>query len=438
MSAPRSEARAPRIFVLSEMYYPEETSTGYLLTKTAEGLAQEFPVTVITGPSTSFNERAEAPAHEVRNQVEIHRCQGTNFSKDSLVGRVVNMVTRSATMFLKTVRELEPCDAVLVVTNPPLLPFAANVAATLKRADTVLLIHDVYPEVLVASQLSSASSPIVRISAAATRVLYNRCARIVTLGRDMTALAEGKMKAHLHERIRCIPNWAENEIVRPTPRAENALLNELGLQDKFVVLYAGNLGRTHGIELLAEAARKLAGTNVHFVVLGFGAKKKWLEGVVKDEGLSNVSILAPRPRKDQIIFLNACDAALISFMPGMAGVSVPSRMYSQMAAGKPILAVADDHSELALVVREEKVGWVVKPEDGAGLIAAIKEAAADLKACREMGKRAAKVAQEKYSFARADAGYRTLFRELFAQVSAARAPVARATKGAAQATNYRA
>jgi glycosyltransferase involved in cell wall biosynthesis len=402
-----------RILVLSELYYPEQTSTGYLLTKTAEGLAEDFTVKVIAGPATNFLKSTDAPAHEVRNNVEIFRCQGTSYNKDSLFGRLVNLVTRSLTIFWKTLTIAQKDDCIFVVTNPPLLPFVALPIKWLRGCQLVLLIHDVYPEVLVATGISKADSSIVKIGQVMNRFLYNQSDRIVTLGRDMSKLALAKLKDGNEAKIHCIPNWADNDSIQPTDRASNSLLQEIGVSDCFVVLYAGNMGRTHGIEYLAEAAKSLKdNSQIHFVVLGFGAKRKWLEEFVTKENLQSVTILAPRPRSEQIIFLNACDLALISFVPGMAGVSVPSRTYNQMAAGKPILAVADDWSELAEVVREEEIGWVVKPGDIKGITSAIEAAANNRELCEKMGNKAANVAQTKYGFDRADRDYKKIFKNL--------------------------
>jgi colanic acid biosynthesis glycosyl transferase WcaI len=398
-----------RILVLSELYYPEQTSTGYLLTKTAEGLAEEFTVKVIAGPATNFLKSTDAPVNEVRNNVEIFRCQGTSFDKDSLFGRLVNLMTRSLTIFWKTLTIAKKDDCIFVVTNPPLLPFVALLIKWLKGCQLVLLIHDVYPEVIVATGLSKSDSPLVKIAQIMNRLLYNQSDRIVTLGRDMSKLALAKLKDENKNKIHCIPNWADNDAVKSIDRASNPLLQEIGVSDRFVVLYAGNMGRTHGIEYLAEAAKSLKNNpNIHFVVLGFGAKRKWLEEFVTKENLQSVTILAPRPRSEQTIFLNACDVALISFVPGMAGVSVPSRTYNQMAAGKPIIAVAEDWSELAEVVKEEAIGWVISPGDIEGLTSAIETAANNRELCQQMGKKAATVAQTKYDFKRADRDYKKL------------------------------
>jgi colanic acid biosynthesis glycosyl transferase WcaI len=399
-----------RILVLSELYYPEQTSTGHLLTKTSEGLAEDFTVKVIAGPATNFLKSTEAPVWEIRNNVEIFRCQGTSFEQNNLFGRAINLVTRSLTIFWKSFTTAQKQDVILVVTNPPLLPFVALLIKWLKGCKLVLLIHDVYPEVLVATGLSQANSLVVKIGQLMNRLLYDRADRIITLGRDMSKLALAKLKDGNDDKIHCIPNWADNELVKPTDRSSNPLLQELGISDRFVILYAGNMGRTHGIEYLAEAAKKLKDNlQIHFVVLGFGAKRKWLEDFIVRENLNSVTILSPRPRSEQIVFLNACDVALISFVPGMAGVSVPSRTYNQMAAGKPIIAVADDWSELAEVVREEEIGWVVKPGDINSLVKAIELAANNPQLCQQMGSKSAIAAQNKYDFKRADRDYKKLF-----------------------------
>jgi glycosyltransferase involved in cell wall biosynthesis len=191
------------------------------------------------------------------------------------------------------------------------------------------------------------------------------------------------------------------------------LLQKLEVAERFVVLYAGNMGITHSIESLAKAANILqSNPNIYFVFVGFGAKRKWLEDYVILNKIKNISIINPYPRSELIVVLNACDVALISFVPGMAGVSVPSRMYNQMAAGKPIIAVADDSSELAEVVREEKIGWIVKPGNVKDLIHTIQLAADNRKLCAQMGARAAMVAKNKYTLNQTVQAYQRLFKEL--------------------------
>jgi glycosyltransferase involved in cell wall biosynthesis len=158
---------------------------------------------------------------------------------------------------------------------------------------------------------------------------------------------------------------------------------------------------------------------VHFLFIGSGGRKPWLESVVRQERLTNVTVLAPRPRTDQRLFLNACDVAITAFVPGMFGAGVPSRLYNILASGRPIVAAVDPQSELALVVREEQVGWTVAPGDVAGFVAAVLEARADRGRLAAMGARGRAAAAGRYSYEAVMRGYRDLFASVFAEDRAA-------------------
>jgi glycosyltransferase involved in cell wall biosynthesis len=220
---------------------------------------------------------------------------------------------------------------------------------------------------------------------------------IIVLGRDMRALLGRKLGSR-QDRVAVIANWGDVDSVRPAPRANNRLIQQHGLAEKFVVLYAGNLGRSHDIESLLECATLLRReVEIHFLVIGSGAKKTWLQRTVRERRLTNMTILEHRPRCEQIEFLNACDVSIITFVAGMAGVSVPSRMYNVLAAGKPIIAMADRESELALVVNEERVGWVIAPGRVLDLASAIREARDAPQRVKAMGLRARSVVEQKYT-----------------------------------------
>lgn len=411
-----SPGRRPRLFVLSELYYPEETSTGYFVTRIAEGLAQVLPTTAICSQPTYSRRGTRAKREETRHGVLILRSRSTVLDKNVFVLRLLNFATTSLSIFATALRRIRRNDIVLVVTNPPLLPFMAAIACRLRGARLVLLIHDVYPDVMVAAGLMGASSAPRRMWDALTRRLYAFAHRIIVLGRDMETRVCGKLE-RIADRVLVIGHWADLDEVVPLPRESNPLLRTLGLESKFVVQYAGNIGRTHDIEVLVEAAEALAAdySDVHFLFIGSGAKKDWLVQQVRVRGLTNVTVLDSVPRSDLTVMLNACDVAVISFVKGMAGVSVASRMYNILAAGRPIIAVADEDSELALVVREEAVGWQVSSHCPRAVVDAVLAARADPQARLKMGRRSRKAAEEKYSFAGVLEAYIAAMEQLIAQ-----------------------
>ena len=380
------------VWILSELYYPEETSTGYLLTRIAEGLAREFRVGAICGQPTYALRGVRAARTEDHGGVVIRRCRGTTLDRTFFPFRLLNMITLGAALWLTALRCVRRNDWMVVVTNPPLLPFIAGTIAVLKRARLLILVHDMYPEVLVASGVLSPNSLVTRLWNGARRWLYASAERVVVLGRDMQNLV--RMRVGEIARVTIIPNWADLDQVRPVPREDNALLQERGLQQHFVVQYAGNMGLTHDIETLIDACDELrSDPDVHFLFIGNGGKRAWLEAAVEARGLRGVTVLPERRRSDQPNFLNACDVAVVSFVPGMAGISVPSRMYNILAAGKPIIALADGDSELALMIREHGVGWVLPSGDVAGLVKVVREARQQPELVAEMARRAREVAE---------------------------------------------
>jgi colanic acid biosynthesis glycosyl transferase WcaI len=400
------------LWFLSELYYPEETSTGYFLTKMAEGLATSLNVGVLCAQPTYSQRGIRAPWHEYRRGVEIWRCRGTALDKNVLALRLINTLSISGGVLFSALRRVRRGDVVLAVTNPPTLPLLAALVTRAKHAKSVVLVHDVYPDVLVRLGVLRDGSALERGLRSILRRAYRGAAGVIVLGRDMKSLMARRFKIE-PDKVTVIPNWADCDEIFPMDRSGNPLLLSLGISDKFVVQWAGNMGRTHDLECLLGAAEILREhRHIHFLFSGWGARRAWLEAAVVRQLLPNVSLVPDQLRDGLSTLLNACDISAISFVPGMAGISVPSRMYNVLAAGKPLVASADEASELSVVIREEGVGWVVTPGDAAAMARAILEAQSDPERVTAMGKRARSVAETKYSFEGSKAKYNSLFAQL--------------------------
>lgn len=399
----------PVLWVVSELYYPELTSTGYYLTKIAEGLTDKFTVKVLCGQPNYSARGTKAPSRESRNGVEIFRVAGTTLNKNVILFRIINMLTLSFSTWFRAIRSFGPGDQVLVVTNPPLMPFVIAVASLLRGAQYTLLIHDNYPEILIAVGKIKAASGFANLSNFANRWLYKHSAKLIGVGRDMKILLEAK-SAGLDVPIAVIQNWAELESVEPRERVKNKMLADLNLSDKFVLLYAGNLGHPNDLETIVECAELLRDNDkIAFVFVGSGAKEGWLRDAIQAKKLDNMTLLPPRPRSEQIDFLNACDVGIVSLVSKMCGVSMPSRTYNILAAGKPILAITDRASELAIVIDEDRVGWHVPPGDAHALKDLILRISSGQEDLAAIGKRARRSALDKYSLETALDKYRAAF-----------------------------
>jgi colanic acid biosynthesis glycosyl transferase WcaI len=388
---------ARNIWFISEVYHPDEQGTAFYTTGLAEGLAENFNVRVLCNYPTVTARGVKVPQKESRNGVSIERCGGTTFDKDIVFLRLLNIITYSAALFFKALIRINKGDIVIAVTSPPSAPFIAKLVCSFTSAKCILRIEDVYPEIFVATGFIKKDGLLNSFLEYLTSSLYTRVDRIVVLGRDMKALAE-KKTGHFNNHLQIIRCWADTDVVFPMPKESNPLLRELGLESKFIVSCVGNMGRAQAIELMFEAITLLRHDDrIHFLFIGSGAKRGWMEREVDKRGLANITLLDQRPRVDQINFLNACDISIISLLPGMTGAGVPSRMYNTMAAGKPIIALTSEQSEVSLIVQEEDIGWVVSPDNAEKLAQAILDAQSDPARLTMMGDRAHAAAIEKYA-----------------------------------------
>jgi glycosyltransferase involved in cell wall biosynthesis len=385
-----------RLWVVSEVYYPEETSTGYYMTAIAEGLAESFDVNVLCGQPNYSARGIRAPKWERHNGTSIYRVRGTTLNKNFLPFRITNMLTLGVSVFFTAVRRFVRGDKIIVVTTPPNLPFIAAAASLAKGASYCLLIHDRYPDELVAIGMLKSDSFAVRSIDFLNRWLYKHASKMIVVGRDMKELVERK-SIGLDARVKFIPNWAEIDDVKPRPREESELLRDLNLEDKLVVLHAGNIGHPTDVETVIEALRRIKDKDIHFIFLGSGVKLKKLEAAKSQYQLQNLTLLPPRPRTEQIEFLNSCDVGLVSLVNGMFGAAMPSKTYNIMAAGKPILALTEEGSELARVIDEDDIGWHIPPGNAGALVDALDAILQERDTLVQKGERARDAAVRKYS-----------------------------------------
>jgi colanic acid biosynthesis glycosyl transferase WcaI len=399
-----------RLWVVSELYYPEETSTGYYMTRIAEGLVESFDVCAVSGLPNYLYRDSAAPKRETHKGVRIHRLSATRFDKNRIFLKALNMLTLGLSVFLFSLRNFRKYDRVLVVTTPPTLPFFVAIASLLKGTGMTLLIHDTYPEILSAAGKLRPDSVAFSLLQSLKNWIYKIAEKIIVVGRDMEALARNQTGG-LDTEIINIPNWAELETVRPDPEAGKRFRLAHGLERNFVVLYAGNMGYPNDLETIVGAAELLRDERtIRFVFLGSGAKLPWLKRRVAELALTNVVILDPRPREEQNEFLSGCDLGIVSLVPEMKGVSVPSRTYNLLASGKPIIGIVDSESEVGRIILEFQIGAVIANGDPKGFSEAVRRFAESPEELDQMGKRAREIALTEYDQETALNAYRRFMR----------------------------
>ncbi|HEY6329162.1 MAG TPA: glycosyltransferase family 4 protein, partial [Blastocatellia bacterium] len=193
-----------------------------------------------------------------------------------------------------------------------------------------------------------------------------------------------------------IHNWADGAAIKPLPDKENGFAAEYDLTGRFVVMFSGNLGKVNDFDTVLESARLLKRrADIRFVFIGDGAKRKEIQDYIRTNDLTNVLMLPYQPREALPRTIAAGHASLVTLADGLAGLSVPSKSYAIMAAGRPILFVGDKKSGIARIVRRYRCGEVISAGDSARLTRVIETWAGDRYRPERMG-RNARAAFEKY------------------------------------------
>lgn len=390
-------ARGPQAWYFCERFYPDDTSTAHYSWHIARSLAEAWPLTAITTlmDDTDLGDDAGMTVDGVR----IVRIARASHLAPNLPGRAWRGVKFAAAAAWYAWRHVRRGDVVLLVTNPPILPIFLLPAANARRATGILLVHDVYPDALVAARLVRRGGIVERLLGWVLRRPLAWSDAVVACGRDMMELLSQRVRPQDQSKVCFIPNWADDREIAPGSKAGNPFLLEASLSERFVVQFVGNIGRMQPIELLVEASDRLRDRCPEALLLffGSGARLDWLKRESAQRGRDNVRWAGSFPRSQQSEFLAACDVAYVGLIPGMAGVGVPSRLYNVLAAGRPVIAQVAAESEVGRVVREERVGWVVPPGDVDALVTAIVDAYGKPSELRAMAIRARRAAEGRFS-----------------------------------------
>jgi colanic acid biosynthesis glycosyl transferase WcaI len=377
-----------RILIVTQYYWPEDFAAGVYIPELAERLvAFGHDVTVITGPPSYPTGRIARGYNrpfkvEERNGVRIVRVWFVPSARSAgAVRRGITAVSFAAGTLPASLAVGGRPDAILGFSPPIFMAAAAAALAHRWNVPWLLNVKDLFTESVVSSGLLSRPSRIAASLARFERAVYRDAARVVVNARVFAdALTELGVPP---EKLALIPDWADGTFIRPMPR-DNAIRDEWNLGGKLVVLYSGSLGYSSNLETVVEAAALLRDEpRVLFVIVGEGVRKAGLESRVAALGLTNVLFkpLQPRGRVPEVFA--AADLTLVTLSEAGGRVSTQGKLYSLLAAGRPILAIAPAGQEARGVVAGAGCGWGVDPDD-AGSVARIIRAA--LQSPEELGR----------------------------------------------------
>jgi colanic acid biosynthesis glycosyl transferase WcaI len=397
-----ANGRRPRLLVLNQYYWPGVEATANLLAELCEALTAEYDVTAVVGAAQGEPERS------VREGVTILRVNSTTYDRTQLSRRATNYFTYISGAVRKALALPRP-DVVLCMTDPPFIGAAARIVARRFRVPLVVVSQDVFPEIAV--RLGRLRSPLVVGALRALIASSLRDAdRVVVIGETMSRRIEEKGVEPA--RIRVIPNWGDAERITPQPR-DNEWAQAHGLADRFVVMHSGNVGHAQDLDTLIRAAGLLRDLDdLRIVIVGLGARHEELERLAEVLDVDSVIFLPYQPREVLPQSLASADVHFVGLARGLSGFVVPSRIWGVLAAGRPVLAAADDDSETASLVRETGCGIAVPAGEPLRLAEAIRACYDGVHDLDEMGRRARAYAEAKADRSYAVARYRSVLEEV--------------------------
>ncbi len=236
-----------------------------------------------------------------------------------------------------------------IVSNPPLAP----ILPLLLRNRFSLMIFDVYPDALVEFGIISRNSLINRFWSKANRKVFARADRIYTLTEGMKELIQAYVS---HKKIEVVPLWTHNDFLKPVLKNQNPFIKEHQLQDKFVVMYSGNFGRSHQVDTIVDLAACITREEIVFVFIGQGEGEQKIIKKIKEYGLVNCMLLPWQEPENLPYSLAAADLSIVSLGEHASKLAVPSKLFNFMSVGAPVLCMSEPGSELESLVTGYNIG----------------------------------------------------------------------------------
>lgn len=398
------------ILFACQFFYPEYISSAQLPFDTAKALTKAgYSVDVLCGYPREYLDGGDIPVKETVEGIHIHRLKYIQLDRSGFLGRIVNYFSFTF-MVLLNLPKLRNYRSIVVYSNPPILPWIVSWAKSLFGTKLVFVAYDLYPEVATVTNTLGQGNPICRLMNHINRCICRRADRIVALSSEMKRCIL-TCREYPEQAIRVIPNWYADQGVITGNRENNPFQDVT--KGRFTVSYFGNMGTMQDMQTILEAVRELQNEDVFFLFAGHGNKMEALKETVQAEGIENIAIYPFLHGQDFQNALAISDCALVTLVQGATGLCVPSKTYSYMMQGIPLLAVMDEGDIVCDI--ERGAGRWVRNGEGKRLARHIRDMKADPETVGQMRKVCRGLYETKYTEEICTSQYVSLFRELLEQ-----------------------
>jgi glycosyltransferase involved in cell wall biosynthesis len=348
---------------------------------------------------------------KVDGSLSIRRSQSERFWPQRIRGKAV----AGAIFFLRTalhlLRHSDSRELVLLTTAPPFLPLLGYLLSRVCKIRYVCLLYDLYPDIAIELGVIKRKHWISKWWDRLNLLTWKEAAAIIVLSETMKERILAKQPG-IDDKIVVIPSWVDTNQIVPMRKQDNWFAQEHGLVEPFTVLYSGNMGRCHDMDTLFNAIILLRDTPIRFVFIGSGDKRKDFQAHVDELGLTNCLFLPYQSRENLPFSLTACDVSIVSISKGMEGLVAPSKLYSALAAGRPIVSICSENSYLNDIFAEARCGITLRNGDSQGLADYLHRLSQNPRLTQELGRSGHEYCLENYTVEKIAGDYQQLFQSL--------------------------
>lgn len=387
------------VLFLCQFFYPEYVSSATLPFDTALALTNAgMKVDALCGYPEEYSLTKEVALKETYKKINIKRLKYIQLKRSNIIGRLINYFSFTFAVALRFM-SLRQYKAIIVYSNPPILPLIAALADKLFNTKIIFVSYDVYPEIAQITNIISEDSTISKIMKVVNKTIFKHAHKVVALSNEMKDYLIKYRPTMSQNQVEVIPNWYEDKGPSYTPDSfGNKLFRSIRKNENLIVSYFGNMGTAQDFDTIVDAIRQLKDENtVKFVFAGHGNKMNMLKKVVEEENLKNVTIFDFLHGQDFQDALNISDCFIVSLADGLTGLAVPSKTYSYMMAGKPVIAIIGEESDIAKDLTENDAGYAMEAGESTKLVKSIKNLCDDKDKRVRMGKNCRNLFLEKYT-----------------------------------------
>lgn len=386
------------LLILCQYFYPEYNSSAMLPYEMAVDLIKNgVQVDVLCGYPKEYLLEDNVPTSETLENIGIKRLKYWQLKRTGKVGRLLNNSSFLIAVLLRFFR-LRKYKCIMVYSNPPLLPIIPALAAKIFNSKVIFVSYDVYPDVALVVDKTIKGGIIEKINNWVNSVVFKNITKVVALSSDMKQyLLEHRQNLN-SETVEIIPNWYDDPPEIRDKKISNTKIAKIRKQGRTVVLYSGNMGLAQDMDTILSAINKLKNHKEFlFILAGHGSKIDEIKEYLDQNKISNTLLLDFLHGSDFTDILKIADCNLVSLVNGVEGLGVPSKTYSYMAAGKPIIAIMSENTDIARDLYDYDMGFCIRQGDSDALVNILKKLNHDRILLEYMGANSRRAFEEKYT-----------------------------------------